>query len=130
MTQPLAVTHAIAVDIRWADSDSVMGIALVVPSQRYVALLSAETGAISAPALSDEAWREVEAWDEEVAARLPFKPEPMYPSTVDALLGGAPGSAVIARRFAAIPILVESRGAFTPPLDRMLPGLLNSRRSA
>jgi hypothetical protein len=129
MTHTLAVTRAVAVDIRRTDTDAVMGIALVVPSERYVSWLSGDTGAISAPALSDKAWREIDAWDLEVTARLPFKPEPMYASTVDALLGGTPKSELIARRFAAIPIMVESRDALAPHLDRMLQGLLKSRRA-
>jgi hypothetical protein len=133
MTQTTAVTQALAVDIRQAATDDLMGVALIVASERHVSWLSAETGAISAPALSDEVWRDVDAWDQAAAARLPFKPEAMTGSIVDALLGGAARSAmrdVIARRFAAIPITIESRDALTELLDRLLPGLLNSRRAA
>jgi hypothetical protein len=128
MSHALAVTQAVAVEIRRTDSDAMMGVALIVPTERYVFLLSGDTGSISAPALSKDAWREVDAWDEEVAARLPFKPEPMYRTTVEALLGGAAASDVVARRFASIPITIESRDALTSLLKKMLPGLLHSRR--
>jgi hypothetical protein len=128
VTDSLAIRLAVAVELRRKDTDAVMGIALIVRSQRHVSWLSEKTGAIATPALSDEAWRDVDAWDEAVAARLPRKPEPMPASTVDALLG--PQSEVVARRFAAIPILVESRDALTPLLTEMLPGLLKSRRAA
>ncbi|MGI8496659.1 MAG: hypothetical protein ACR2OG_03620 [Gemmatimonadaceae bacterium] len=130
MTRTRAVTHAIAVEFRHTHTDEVMGIAVVVPSEHYVSLISGDTGLISAPALSAEAWGELAAWDEKVAARLPFKPAPMYASIVDALLGGTPGSEVIARRFAAIPVTVDSRGVLTPQLENILPGLLSSRRAA
>jgi hypothetical protein len=124
---------AIAVDIRRTETDDLIGIALIVASERHVSWLSAETGAISAPALSDEIWRDVDAWDTAAAARLPFKPEPMTASIVDAILGGEATSearGVTARRFAAIPIAVESGDALTSLPDRLLPDLLNSRRAA
>ncbi len=125
----LADTYAYAVDIRRLDTGALRAVALAFPSVRHVAVF-AEGAVLTTPALTDEIWREIDAWVADGNARLPAKPAPMSRSIVDALLGGEQTSAVSAQRFAAIPITEESHEALARLADRMLPGLLKARLSA
>jgi hypothetical protein len=127
---PLAATYAYAVDIRRFDTGAVQGVALVAPSGRYLSLLAAGAGIATTPGLPDDIWCEIDAWAAEGNARLPAKPAPMSGAIVDALLGAELASAVIAQRFAAIPITEESAEAVARMADGLLPALLKARQSA
>jgi hypothetical protein len=130
MPPALAVRYALAVEIRHLDSGAVLGVALVVPSDRYLSFLSEGAGIATTPNLSDETWREIDAWAADGDARLPAKPAPMSRAIVAAALGAELASAGIAQRFAAIPITAGSHDELARLAHRALPGLLNARRSA
>lgn len=83
----LAARYAYAVDIRRIDTGVALGVALVVPSSRYLSVLAEGAGMASAPELSDDTWREIAAWAADGNARLPAKPAPMNSSIVEACLG-------------------------------------------
>jgi hypothetical protein len=128
MTSTLAVTYAIAVDVRHTDTGALIGVAVVVPSVRYLAILAADAGSVVEPTLTAELWREIEAWAADGDARLPAKPAPMSPSIAAALLSAGDTSNVTAQRFAAIPITLTSRGELASLADRLLPNLLGARK--
>ena len=128
MTSTLAVTYAIAVDVRHTDTGALIGVAVVVPSVRYLAILAADAGSVVEPTLTAELWREIEAWAADGDARLPAKPAPMSPSIAAALLSAGDTSTVTAQRFAAIPITLTSRGELASLADRLLPNLLGARK--
>jgi hypothetical protein len=129
MAHPLTITHAIAVDIREVTTGAFLGVALVVPSERYFSFLDEGAEINVARDLSAETWQEIDAWTTEAGAHLPAKPEPMRASIVAAFLGGEQVLKVTAHRFAAIPITVASRNELSATVDGLLPGLLKARRS-
>jgi hypothetical protein len=128
MASTLAVTYAIAVDVRHTDTGALIGVAVVVPSVRYLATLAEDAGSAVEPTLTAELWREIEAWAADGDARLPAKPAPMSPSIAAALLSAGDTSNVTAQRFAAIPITLTSRGELASLADRLLPNLLSARK--
>ena len=73
--------------------------------------------------------REGDAWAAVSDAGLPARPAPMSPVVVAALRDGE-GPSLIAQRFASIPIRVKSHAELAPLAERVLPELLNVRRSA
>ena len=126
----LATTYAIAVDLRRMDTGAVLGVALLVPSERYVSFLAEGSRIAVTPSVPAEAWRAIQAWTAEVEARLPAKPAPLPPPVVAAILGTKETLQIRAERFAAIPIPVGSRDEFSSLADQVLPGLLTARNSA
>ncbi len=128
MASTLAVTYAIAVDVRHTDTGALIGVAVVVPSVRYLATLAEDAGSAVEPTLTAELWREIEAWAADGDARLPAKPAPMNSSMAAALLSAGDTSNASAQRFAAIPITFTSRGELASLADRLLPNLLSARK--
>jgi len=128
MASTLAATYAIAVDVRHTDTGALIGVAVVVPSVRYLATLAEDAGRAVEPALTAELWREIEDWAADGDVRLPAKPAPMSPSIAAALLSAGDTSNVTAQRFAAIPITFTSRGELASLADRLLPNLLSARK--
>jgi hypothetical protein len=130
MTSSSAFAHAVAIDIRHLDTGALLGVALVFPTDRLVSVLAEGAGIARTPALSLETWREIDIWAADGNARLPAKPAPMSPSITAALLGGEQPSAVSGNRFAAIPLNAASYDERASMAARLLPVLLNERRSA
>jgi hypothetical protein len=126
MTRTLAVTRALAVDIRERDTGVVLGVALVVPSERYVSFLADGARIATSHKLSAETWREIEAWAADGDAGLPARPAPLSPAVVSALLE-RDRLTVIAQRFASIPISVASHAELASLAERLLPELLGTR---
>jgi hypothetical protein len=79
MTHALAITYTIAVDIRQLNTGAVLGVALVVPSKRYLSFLAKGADIGITRKLSAEARREIDSWTTNVDARLPAKAAPMTP---------------------------------------------------
>jgi hypothetical protein len=124
------MTHALAVDIRQLNTGAALGVALVVPSERYVSFLADGASIATTPNLSAETWREIDAWAADGGARLPAKPAPMTPSIVAAVLGAKQAAPISAQRFAAIPLTVASRDELHSLADNLLRDLIKTRRSA
>lgn len=129
MSPTLALTHAIAIDVRTLGSGDVVGVALIVPSVRYLSFLGSDADAVMRRDLSAETWGEIDAQIAGMAARLPFKPEPLSSDVVEAILGTAPAAPVLAQRFAAVPVTMADDD-WPPLLDSLLPGLLTRRHEA
>ena len=113
---------------RGASSDFSLGVALVAPSERYVAFMVEGEDITTVPDLSDDIWREIENWAADGNSRLPAKPAPLGPSIVAAVLGGAEQS-VDGHRFAAIPIEVSSHDDLARLAGSLLPDVLKLHRS-
>jgi hypothetical protein len=130
MTSTTVFAHAFAVDIRHLDTGTLLGVALVIPEDRVASVLAEGAGIARTPALSTETWGEIHRWAADGNARLPLRPAPMSPSITAALLGGEQQSAVSGNRFAAIPLAAASYDERASQAQRLLPILLNERRSA
>ena len=128
MSSTVAATHAFALDVRHSGTGALLGVALVVPSKRYVSVLADGARRAVEPKLTAEVWREIDAWVDAGNSGLPARPAPMSPAIVDALLEGERLS-VSAERFAAIPISVASEAELAPLAERVLPELLSVRRA-
>jgi hypothetical protein len=128
MTSILTSTRALALDVRHIDTGALLGVALVVPSEHHLSILDG-AGRTVEPRLSAHVWREIDAWAAAGDAGLPARPAPMSPAILATLLEGARLS-VSAQRFASIPISVASHAELAPLAERLLPELLNVRRSA
>ncbi|HEX2456161.1 MAG TPA: hypothetical protein VHI99_20845 [Vicinamibacterales bacterium] len=121
-------TRGLAIDVRHTDSGALIGVALVVPSQRYLAVLADGAQSVREPRLAEHAWLEVDAWATAGDAGLPARPSPLNPDVAAVLF--VSDQPVIARRFASVPIGVTSHLDLAPLAERVLPQLLNARRSA
>ena len=127
MIPAVATSRALALDIRRADTATLVGIALVVPSERLVSFLGAGAREVTIPVLSAKTWRGIDAWADETDARLPFRPAPMTSALVKPMLNGERGP-VVAERFASIPLDSRPGEGLGLRLAKMLPGLLKRRR--
>jgi hypothetical protein len=122
--------YAIAVDVRRVDTEALLGVALLVASQRQVSYLKTADQAVSEPSASTEVWRDIDEWNSEVARRLPFKPPAMGSATAAILFGCAGDTPVVARRFAAIPMSSGTLDAPAIDVRGLLPSLLKARRQS
>ena len=64
MTPSHTAPRALAVDIRQTDTDALIGVALIVPSDRYAVTLANGAGSAEEKKLTDGEWLEIEAWAE------------------------------------------------------------------
>ena len=124
-----ASTRALALDIRQASTNALLGIAFIVPSQRYIAVIQQVDEKHREPSLQTDAWLAIDAWAAAGDAGLPRRPAPLDDAVASALLqqNDAP---VIAQRFASIPLDSTSPADLTAIAERALPGFLLSRRTA
>jgi len=127
MTDPVPDVYAYVFDVRLIDG-AVIGVGLWLPSERHLSFLAEGAEAAVMPALSNSLWDEITAWAAESDRFLPRQPAPMSTRIVASFLEGHDPSAVIAQRYAAIPITAP----FLAPMveGRLLPELLRARRSA
>lgn len=123
----LAAVRALGVDLRHSDTGTLLGVALLVPSQRQAAILIEGTTQAIEPQLTPTVWQAIDAWIETGDAGLPFRPAPLGATVVEALLDRAP-AAIRAQRFASFDVRINEAAAVVPPLDRFLPALLDTRR--
>lgn len=123
MNQASSATTAYAFDLRRLETGGKLGVGLVVPSHRHLTMLADGAESAVVARLSPEVWSEIEAWAADGDARLPARPAPMSASILAALPGVSDESAVIAHRFAAIPIQVVPQHDVVSLVDRLLPNL-------
>ena len=124
----IAAAYAYALDIRTLDTGALKGVALVVPSERRIHVMVDGVGVPAVSNVSEEMWRDIDAWVADGNARLPKRPAPLAPAIVAAFMG-AQALDVSAQRFAAIPIAEGFHGD-QARLAASLQGLLHVRRSA
>jgi len=122
------LTRGLAIDVRHIDTGALLGVGLVFPLERHLSILAEGAGRAVEPELTASAWREIDGWATAGDSGLPARTAPMSPTISAALLEGARLS-VSAQRFASVPISVTSRAELGPLSQRLLPELLNARRS-
>jgi hypothetical protein len=125
MTATDTQTFAYAIDIREDGTGARRGVGLLVPSARYAATASGDGQHTVARTLSDDAWRDIDAWIAESNAALPKRPAALSAAVTANALGIADATGVTAHRFAAVPVRVDfdrDLGALAaellPPLSR------------
>ena len=123
MNQAPSATTAHAFDLRQLDTGAKLGVGVVVPSHRQLRMRAEAGETVVVAELSPAVWSEIEAWAAAGDARLPARPAPMSASIVAALPGVADQSAVIAQRFAAIPIPLVPEQDLASLVDRLLTSL-------
>ena len=121
MTTASATAYALVLHLREADSRILCGMALIVASERYVAVCSNASDRIDEPTLTADQWREVDAWTAESNAALPAKPAPLSASIVSALVGDQ-SQPVTGERIAAVPIGSTTRPEARVWAERLLRG--------
>ena len=120
-------TYAIAVDVREAATNAVVGVALLIPEHRYATYLAGDhQPAIQASPTAAE-WRAIDAWHMQAEAGLPSEPHRMDPAVTSAVTGRSAQGECVGRRFAAIPI-GSAGDDLAAELNGILPGLLKARR--
>jgi hypothetical protein len=129
MTSRPADLRALAVDIRHVDTHALLGVALLVPAHRYVAVITDGSEHVEQRTLAEDAWVEIDAWAAAGDAALPKRPAPLAVSVASVMLRQT-GVPVIAERFASIPLEATSPSEMASLAQRALPGFLISRRTA
>ena len=125
MTLSHTAARALAVDIRQVDTGALIGVALIVPSDRFAVTLARSGGNTEERTLTDGEWREIEAWAAAGDAGLPAEPPPLKPEVAAALLEDE--RPAVARRFASIPFGAIPGANVSLVAGRMLPALLKAR---
>jgi hypothetical protein len=121
--------RALAVDIRHVDTNALLGVALLVPAHRYLAVIADGSEHVEQRTLADDAWVEIDAWAAASDAALPKRPAPLGVGVASVMLRQT-GVPVIAERFASIPLEATSPSEMASLAQRALPGFLISRRTA
>jgi hypothetical protein len=129
MTSTPVRTRALALDLGHADTGEFLGVALTVPSERYLAILHDGAERAQEQRLAAETWREIDQWGAAGDAGLPARPSPI-PVSIGAAVVEGDRPSVVARRVASIPINVSSRADLPALTERVLPQLLRGCRSA
>jgi len=122
-------TFAIAVDVRETATNAVVGVALLVPDQRYATYLADYHQPAIEPSSTSAEWRQIDAWHTQAEAGLPSEPPRMDPDITSAVMGRTGHSECVGRRFAAIPI-GSAGDDLAAKLSGILPGLLKARRTS
>ena len=119
--------YAYVFDVRLIDGGAVVGVGLLLPSERHLSFLAEGAEAAVTPFLSTSTWDAIATWVAESDQALPSQPRPMNTRVVAEFLEGIDPATVIAQRYAAIPVT----GPFLAPMleGRLLPELLRARRS-
>jgi hypothetical protein len=117
-----AMHRVLAVHLREIETGGSLGVALLVPSERYAATLLSGAGNVRERRLTPAVWREIENWVINGDDGLPTEPPPLSRAVVAALLeNGRP--AISAHRFASFPMTARGE-ARTSTVKGLLPRLL------
>jgi len=116
-----ATAYALVLHLRETDTRILHGMALIVASERYVAVCSNASGRMDEPTLTADQWREVDAWTARSNAALPAKPAPLSAAIVNVLVGDQSQS-VTGERIAAVPIGSTTRAEARVWAERLLRG--------
>jgi len=120
-TTASATAYALVLHLRDTDTRILRGMALIVASERYVAVCGNGSDRIDEPALTADDWREIDAWTAASNAALPTKPAPLSASIVSALVGDQ-SQPVTGERIAAVPIGSTTKAEARVWAERLLRG--------
>jgi len=96
-----------------------LGVALLVPSERYAATLLDGADEARERKLTPAEWQEIDSWVIEGDAGLPAEPGPLSPAVAAALAESGQPS-VRAHRLASFPLKSQGEEALAPTLRRLL----------
>ena len=80
------VDRVLAVQLRESETDGPLGVALLVPSERYAATILDGADEVRERKLTPGVWQEIDSWVIEGDAGLPAEPAPLSPTVAAALL--------------------------------------------
>jgi hypothetical protein len=118
-----SVAHVLAVHLREIETGGRLGVALLVPSERYAATLLNGAGNVRERRLTPAVWREIENWAIHGDEGLPAEPPPLSRAVAAALVEDE-RPAISAHRFASFPMTARGERALTSTVRRLLPRLL------
>ena len=121
VTTASATAYALVLHLRETDSRILCGMALIVASERYVAVCSSASDGMDEPTLTADQWREIDAWMARSNAALPTKPAPLSAAIVNVLVGDQ-SQPVTGERIAAVPIGSTTRAEARIRAERLLRG--------
>lgn len=119
--------YAYAFDVRHVETDTLLGVGLIVPPERHVSFLAESTRMTVSPQLPPSLWDAIAIWDQETRDHATVQPAQVPPEIVSAILDTDVPVAVTAQRFAAIPVSERSRDHLAD--GRLLQGLMSVRRA-
>ena len=118
--------RVLAVHLREIQTGELLGVALLVPSERYAATLVNGADKVRERKLTPAAWREIDKWVIKGDVGLPAEPGPLSPAVAAALLENERPT-IGAHRFASFPMKARGEGALTSTVRRLLPRLRDAR---
>ena len=110
--------RVLAVQLRDSETDEPLGVALLVPAERYAATILGADEARERK-LTPGVWQEIDSWVIEGDAALPAEPGPLSPAVAAALVESG-GPSVRAHRLASFPMKTQGAEALAPTLRRLL----------
>ena len=115
-----AVDRVLAVQLRESETDGPLGVALLVPSERYAAtILDGADEVREREKLTPGVWQEIDSWVIEGDAGLPAEPAPLSPTVAAALLESERRS-IRAYRLASFSMKTQGEEALAPTVRRLL----------
>ena len=110
--------RVLAVQLRDSETDGPLGVALLVPSERYAAtILGADE--VRERKLTPGVWQEIDSWVIEGDAGLPAEPAPLSPAVAAALLESERPS-IRAHRLASFSMKTQGEEVLAPTVRRLL----------
>ncbi len=100
--------RALAVHLREIETGELLGVALLVPSERYAATFLNGADDVRERKLTPAVWRKIDKWVINGDIGLPAEPAPLSPAVVAALLGSERPT-ISGHRFASFPM--KARGS-------------------
>ena len=113
------VDRVLAVQLRESETDGPLGVALLVPSERYAATILDGADEVRERKLTPGVWQEIDSWVIEGDAGLPAEPAPLSPAVAAALLESERPS-IRAHRLASFSMKTQGEEVLAPTVRRLL----------
>jgi len=111
--------RVLAVQLIESETGGPLGVALLVPSERYAATVLDGADEVRERKLTSAEWQAIDSWVIEGDAALPAEPGPLSPAVAAALVESV-GPSVRAHRLASFPMKTQGAEALAPTLRRLL----------
>jgi hypothetical protein len=113
------VDRVLAVQLRESETDGPLGVALLVPAERYAATILDGADEVRERKLTPVVWQEIDSWVIEGDAGLPAEPAPLSPAVAAALLESERPS-TRAHRLVSFSMKTQGEEALAPTVRRLL----------
>jgi hypothetical protein len=111
--------RVLAVQLTAIEADGPLGVALLVPSERYAATILDGADDVRERKLTPAVWQEIDNWVIEGDAGLPAEPAPLSPAVAAALLESDRPS-IRAHRLASFSLKTQGEETLAPAVRRLL----------